>query len=380
MALAAVFLLSLALILVWRAAGGPQYGEAIALCPGPDLYGYTCTTEVTAEYINATNDTFLYADDGFVEITLPFPFTFYGQTYTTIQASSNGTFAFGAEGNANFLPACPNPADGVAPNMGNMVAPYWIDLDLTLAGFLEYQVVGTAPERIFVLEWDRVPTYTTGELVTFAVQLHEQGNHLFFFYKQMDMSRGRNGVVAIQAETQGLALTYSCFQPAVFDGFKLGLMHPETANPALTAHSQAGLTMAASLPLKGDLAELAATVSKAGEVGVRQLAQTWAQQRQPRLLHWQWADVTADGRPELIAFWQGRHTYPQLAIFHQTAAGQVALLWSEPLDGRPNPITHWELTAVTDRTGDGHAELVLNTGGHGRALFAWDGTTLQRMR
>ncbi|MBK8431221.1 MAG: hypothetical protein IPL28_07985 [Chloroflexi bacterium] len=233
----AVVLTILVVFIAMRVWAEEPYGEAITLCPGPDLYGYTCTTEGTAEYIDATNDTALYVDDGFIELELPFPFTFYGQTYTTLQASSNGSLTFGDEGNATFETFCPSPTDGVVPEMGDMIAPYWIDLDLTFVGYLEYEVVGTAPERIYVLEWDDIPLYSTGELVTFEVQLHEAGNNIFMLYQNVDLASGRDAVVAIQSEQQGLALTYSCLQPALANGLQLGFLHPEEANPALTAPS-----------------------------------------------------------------------------------------------------------------------------------------------
>lgn len=377
----AVVLTILVVFIAMRVWAEEPYGEAITLCPGPDLYGYTCTTEGTAEYIDATNDTTLYADDGFMELELPFPFTFYGQTYTTLQASSNGSLTFGDEGNATFETFCPSPTDGVVPEMGDMIAPYWIDLDLTFVGYLEYEVVGTAPERIYVLEWDDIPLYSTGELVTFEVQLHEAGNNIFMLYQNVDLASGRDAVVAIQSEQQGLALTYSCLQPALANGLQLGFLHPEEANPALTAPSHTTAeTQLFPLPSKGAVAELHEAISGSGERGLRQLAQIWQQSQSPSLLRWEWADVTADGRNELITFWQGRHSYPQAAIFQQDEAQQITLLWSGALDGRPNAITQWELAAVTDRTGDGQADLVLGTGSNGRALFSWDGTTLHRMR
>src|SRR5687767_13750632 len=76
-------------------------GPPIALCPGPDEYGYTCDTEAAFTYIDATNDTFLYEDDGLATLELPFAFTFYGNEYTTVLASSNGNLQFTTE-NATF--------------------------------------------------------------------------------------------------------------------------------------------------------------------------------------------------------------------------------------------------------------------------------------
>jgi hypothetical protein len=54
--------------------------------------------------------------------------------------------------------------------MGDMVAPYWDDLDLRFVGYLETEVVGETPDRIFVVEWDEVPRYDSEDLLTFEVQ------------------------------------------------------------------------------------------------------------------------------------------------------------------------------------------------------------------
>ena len=107
-------------------------GEAIALCPGPDLYGYTCDSGAGYAYIDADNDTFLYSDDGTTTLPLPFAFTFYGTTYTEVHLSSNGNVQF-ANGNPLFFNDCMN--GGPVQDMGDMIAPFWDDLDLTLYGF-----------------------------------------------------------------------------------------------------------------------------------------------------------------------------------------------------------------------------------------------------
>ena len=160
------------LFFVLRRDTQAAYGTAVALCPGPDLYGYTCDSGTAFAYIDATIDTRLYADDGVTSLDLPFPFTFYGTTYTEIQASSNGNLQFG-NANAFFGNSCMDQAP--VSGMGDMMAPFWDDLDLTAFGFLEYELVGEAPNRIFVLEWDNIPRFgDPDDRVTFAVQLFEE--------------------------------------------------------------------------------------------------------------------------------------------------------------------------------------------------------------
>jgi hypothetical protein len=62
-------------------------------------------------------------DESFSEIRLFFPFTFYGQTFTSVQVSANGFLTFGPQIQQRINPAIPNSA---APNA--VIAPFWDDL------------------------------------------------------------------------------------------------------------------------------------------------------------------------------------------------------------------------------------------------------------
>jgi hypothetical protein len=114
--------------------GRPEAEPPVALCPGPDAYGYTCETGAALAYVDATEDSGLYLDDGGVTITLPFGFTFYGTTYHQVYASSNGNLQFTSR-NPSFSNSCLER--GPATGMGDMLAPYWDDLNLKSVGLLE---------------------------------------------------------------------------------------------------------------------------------------------------------------------------------------------------------------------------------------------------
>ena len=47
----------IAFVLFWRARSQGVYGPALALCPGPDRYGYTCEGAAAYAYIDATTPT-----------------------------------------------------------------------------------------------------------------------------------------------------------------------------------------------------------------------------------------------------------------------------------------------------------------------------------
>ncbi|MGB5057621.1 MAG: hypothetical protein WBO48_02965, partial [Candidatus Promineifilaceae bacterium] len=59
-------ILIIALFFLFRPEGRAEFGPAAAICPGPDQFGYTCTTADGYAYIDATQDTGLYEDDGII--------------------------------------------------------------------------------------------------------------------------------------------------------------------------------------------------------------------------------------------------------------------------------------------------------------------------
>jgi hypothetical protein len=69
---------------------GREPAPALATaCPGPDALGYICQDSGRALTVGDT-DIGNHCDDCTTAISLPFPFTFYGTTYTTANVSSNG--------------------------------------------------------------------------------------------------------------------------------------------------------------------------------------------------------------------------------------------------------------------------------------------------
>jgi subtilisin family serine protease len=103
-----------------------------------------------------------------VTVKLPFPFSFYGQTFTTLTIAGKGWMTFGepvsAPGpywwpmptslSADVLPN-PNPPTGI-------VAPFWAELSLAKSGAVWTGTVGTPPHRRFVVAWTRRGSSTVG--------------------------------------------------------------------------------------------------------------------------------------------------------------------------------------------------------------------------
>ncbi len=90
-----------------------------------------------------------------------FSFNFFGNTYNTVNISSNGNLQF-TTNNTTYTP-------GSLPNttVTNFIAPFWTDLYVALPatpgyGIIRYWVSGSAPNRIFVCDFTNCGHYNIG--------------------------------------------------------------------------------------------------------------------------------------------------------------------------------------------------------------------------
>ena len=372
-------LIVVALFFILRNRGQAATGPAVALCPGPDLYGYICDSGDGHAYIDATNDTFLYADDGTISLDLPFAFTFYGTPYTAINASVNGNLQFTTT-NPDYANLCLNEVPAGA--FGDMVAPYWDDLDLRFYGYLETEIIGEAPNRIFVVEWDNVPPFDGAEEdgLTFEVQLFEGSNHIVFLYQDVTtfiLSNGGGATVGLQSASQGLALQYSCDQPNLSEGSGLIFVHPLEPNPEIGQEMAVALSLPQppyTLNSKETVAYLQAQYQLNGRPGLPQLAQQWLSSPQPRYFTWQWVDVDGSGRDSLVALWRGprqQAARSQLAVLTPDDNGQLVVVFDQLLANRQQDPGRVEFYKVSDLNGDELFDVILRDVDTGRlsALF-----------
>jgi hypothetical protein len=364
--LALVVLVGLVIFFVWRArTADAAYGPLVAFCPGPDYYGYTCEPGTGYTYLPGTADSLLYEDDGLVTLPLPFPFTFYGAEYTELHASSNGNIQFTTR-NAAYFNQCLN--DGPISGMGDMIAPFWDDLNLIFEGYLRYGTAGTAPNRIFVVEWFDAPPYDNpNDRFTFAAQLFEGSDDIVFWYQDVTATTGHNGssaTIGLQSERLGVALQYSCNQPAVADATALRIVHPERPNTAVEPAASFVLADAVAAEAKGDLALLLETVNQHGTAGLPALNRRWLNETAPRNSQWFWSDMNGDGRNELIWLWRGGARRPHLTglavLGYADGGATMTPLLYERLAGRENGWSGAQLKEAGDVTGDGRPDLLLH--------------------
>jgi hypothetical protein len=120
--------------------------------------------------VPGTVDTGNHCDDCATNVTLPFPFQLYGQTYTSANVSSNG--------NMQLVTSDPAFSNVCLPSlMGPTIFPYWDDLvteGTTCTGGcgIYTSISGSAPNRIFNVEW-RTFYFSNPGNAYFEIRLHE---------------------------------------------------------------------------------------------------------------------------------------------------------------------------------------------------------------
>ncbi len=157
-------------------------------------------------------------EDDVVIVDLPFPFTYYGQTFTKMTVCSNGWISMGGTDVRNYRNwTLPSPA---TPD--NLIAVYWDDLHVQSSNSGIYSWYDEANHRL-IIQWDNVansvnygvsetfevilddPAYGSGDTGDGIITMHYQDvNHT-------DAETGY-GTVGIQNEDRNDAVLYTYYQ------------------------------------------------------------------------------------------------------------------------------------------------------------------------
>ena len=142
---------------------------------GPDDYGYTWDDSVAMNWIDASGgtDTGINSSTDHVgPVDIGFSFGYYENTYLQLYISRFGFVAFNDDGIYDSQSRIPIPS---LPN--DVIAPHWVPA-YNVNGYVRYLRGGTAPNRWFVVEWNRLDADWDNEY-TFEVILHENGDIAF---------------------------------------------------------------------------------------------------------------------------------------------------------------------------------------------------------
>jgi hypothetical protein len=155
-------------------------------CP-PSQYVITPGTDTI---FPGTTDIGSHCDDCDTAITLPFTFTLYDQTYTSVNASSNGRLDFVvANEPGGYQAACLPPPPNVGP-FDFSIFVSWTDTrtDFGLSGCSNFPggncgiftaTEGNSPDRIFHIEWRTVLFNDNDQTQNFEVRLFENNPGVF---------------------------------------------------------------------------------------------------------------------------------------------------------------------------------------------------------
>src|SRR4029079_4757677 len=135
----------------------------------------------------------LTGDDEATSVALPFPYSHYGQRYSTAYVSTNGTLNFLAPSAEFDNTVVPNPA---TPNAA--VTPFGDDLNDDGAASVRTGTFGPVGDRRFVVEWRDATFYgDANRRVTVQAVLYERaGEAVRLQYRGIDPGTVETGTSA----------------------------------------------------------------------------------------------------------------------------------------------------------------------------------------
>ena len=132
-------------------------------------------------------------DDTVTANTIPigFTFNFNGTNYTTCSINSNGYITFGATTSANnlFTPISNNTGYAGA------ISGFGVDLTDNNTRTILYTTTGTAPNRIFTVQWIEARRYWTSDTyLSFQIKLSETSNKIDIVYGNFSLASNQINV------------------------------------------------------------------------------------------------------------------------------------------------------------------------------------------
>ncbi|HUS16975.1 MAG TPA: S-layer homology domain-containing protein [Chloroflexia bacterium] len=204
-------------------------------CGGGNYAVSTATTTL----VPATDDTGNHCEDCTTTLPLPFPVRLYGVPYTQAAVSSNGQLDF-VTPDAAYLNAClPNV------NTDATIFPHWDDQNTECAGCGIFTAVsGTAPNRVFTVEWRTVYFGTTTAL-NYAVALYEAFDGFDLVYGTVPQG-GSSATVGVQSAGGARFTQIGCNGGGLSAGLLLRFRYPVCATPSATPTLTRTATLTAS--------------------------------------------------------------------------------------------------------------------------------------
>jgi uncharacterized repeat protein (TIGR01451 family) len=171
---------------------------------GPDYFGYvfidsdeTGGPRFSFIDISGSGTPIALADDTSANVPIGFTFKFYGQSFATVNVSSNGYLKFTAGDTTLYANDCPIP-DATSPDTA--IYAFWDDLNPDVGGQVYRETRGTSPNRVFIVQYNQIPFRADAGsgTVTFEVLLYEGSNDILIQYLDVEGTARKTGNSATQ--------------------------------------------------------------------------------------------------------------------------------------------------------------------------------------
>jgi len=251
--------LSLALV----ALGFTSTGAGYTVIDNEEAGGPTFAWDDIAS--TGTPVTFASVTSGSASVALPFAFTFFGTSFTSVTVTTEGYLQFGTATAVNAT----NTTIPSATDPDNVIAVFWDNLQVPGGGSVRTQVLGSAPNRRLVVTWDNLTVSAgTSRRMTFQAALYEGSSAVRLQYLHMsngsgttiDYSTGSSASIGIEDATGATGLGYlfngAPAGNATYSGLAIGFLPsgstaPWPTGPASTLLSQNFDTGATTFALAG---------------------------------------------------------------------------------------------------------------------------------
>jgi len=204
---------------------------------------YVTTVSMGATIVPGTVDVGNHCDDCTTTVSLPFTYYFYGRPFQTANLSSNGNLQFVSNNPAHQNSCLP------ATTFDYAIMPLWDDLRTDCQGQgIFTSVTGTAPNRIFNIEWRVCYLQGIGP-DRFEVRLYEGANRFDVIYGPVSLNGG-SSTVGTQKDTGSRSTQFSCNTAQITQGMQVSFYQPacSTGTPTSTTATPSSTAVFTAIP------------------------------------------------------------------------------------------------------------------------------------
>ncbi len=134
-------------------------------------------------------------DDDAKLVNIGFSFEFYGTYYNSVYVTSNGVLSFTDD--TDDYDATNIPSSAAYSNVGSSILGWWGDLDPEESGSIHTSLIGSAPNRIFIVQYTGVAAHGDGGNNTFQYRLFENTNEIEVHYQSLYGESGEDYTIGI---------------------------------------------------------------------------------------------------------------------------------------------------------------------------------------